>query len=157
LNAPQFEADGVTLASPPQRLDRVQLLSLDDAYDIAVVKVEGPANLRIGAPIAADATCDGALNQEGYAIGFPRVGKRRSLHLRQETKRWSRGTYVGLGRAEFRGTTSTYIASSVDSLPGNSGGPVIDAKGALVGVLVQGVAAADNGYRYDVDPKQPKD
>ncbi len=38
-------------------------------------------------------------------MGFPGVGKRRSLHLKREEKRWSKGEFVGLGRADFRGVT----------------------------------------------------
>jgi S1-C subfamily serine protease len=62
-----------------------------------------------------------------------------------------------LGRAEFRGILSTYIASSVDSLPGSSGGPVVDADGVLVGVVSQGAANDENGFRYDVDPQKRDD
>jgi S1-C subfamily serine protease len=64
---------------------------------------------------------------------------------------------VVLGRAEFRGTEQLYIASSIDSLPGSSGGPAVDEKGALIGVIAKGAAAPENGFRYDVDPKKPGD
>ena len=40
---------------------------------------------------------------------------------------------------------------------GKSGGPVVDATGALVGVVAQGAAGADNKFRYDVDAKDPRD
>jgi S1-C subfamily serine protease len=101
--------------------------------------------------------CDRALNRTLYAIGFPGVGQRRSLRLSQEKKRWSVGKYVGLGRAEFRAASSIYIASTVDSLPGSSGGPVIDESGMLIGVMAKGAAAPENGFRYDVDPKKTGD
>lgn len=156
-NSPRFEADGITVAAPQQRLRNVTTVYVDDAYDIGIVKVEVSGRLALGAPLAAGNQCNKALHREVYAVGFPGVGKRRSLGMTREAKRWSRGEYVGLGRAEFHGTESTYIATSVDSLPGNSGGPVVDADGELIGVMVKGAADAENGFRYSVDPKKQND
>ncbi len=157
INQPRFESDGITVAPAARKLDNVSVSYVDKAYDIAVVKVSASAKLRIGAPIAVTDACDKALHRRVYAIGFPGVGQRRSLAKLRETKRWSAGNYVGLGRAEFRGGEELYIAATVDSLPGSSGGPVIDDSGALIGVIAKGAAAPENGYRYDVDPKKPGD
>lgn len=157
IDPPRFESDGITLAATPQRLGDVTTVYVDNAYDIAVVRASTAASTQIGAPIEVSDGCDRALRRQIYAIGFPGVGQRRSLHLSREAKRWSRGEYVGLGRAQFRGAPYTYIAATVDSLPGSSGGPVIDEGGALVGVVAKGAAAPDNGYRYNVDPRKPDD
>ena len=156
-NQPRFESDGITVAGRPQRLEGIKLVYVDDAYDIAVIKVEASANLQIGRPLTIDDTCDRSLHREIYAVGFPGVTKRRSLRLKSEMKRWSKGEFVGYGRADFRGNLATYIASSVDSLPGSSGGPVVNENGALVGVVVKGAASPENDFRYDVDPTKRND
>lgn len=157
INQPQFEPDGITVARQPRRLKGVELVRLDDAYDLAVIKVTSLASLSIGRPVDVGEACNGSLEQKVYAVGFPGVSMRRSLKQRREVKRWSKGRNIGIGTADFRGTDSTYFASTVDSLPGNSGGPVIDAQGRFVGVVAKGVAGADNGFRYDVNPQDPRD
>lgn len=157
LNQPRFESDGITRAPPPAKIDGVAVVFIDAAYDIAVVRVSASAKLRIGAPLAIGEACDRAMHRPLYAIGFPGTAQRRSLAKLREAKRWSGGESVGLGRAEFRGAEKLYIASTVDSLPGSSGGPVIDESGKLIGVVAKGAAAPENGFRYDVDPKKPGD
>jgi S1-C subfamily serine protease len=153
----QFEADGITVARPPERLGNASVVYIDDTYDIAVVRVRASPRQRVGTPIPVDGTCDRALHRRVYAIGFPGVDKRRSLRLNGEVKRWSRGVFVGLGRADFRGVEATYIAATVDSLPGSSGGPAVDETGTLVGVVAKGASGEDNGFRYDVDPNKEAD
>jgi S1-C subfamily serine protease len=156
-NQPRFEPDGITVARHPQRLDGVKTVHVDDAYDLALIKVEAPASLRIGPTIPVDARCDPDLHERLFAVGFPGVGKRRSLRLKREEKRWTKGEIVGLGKADFGGAEQLYIASTVDSLPGSSGGPVVDDKGRLVGVVAKGAASEENKFRYDVDAKDPRD
>lgn len=157
LNGPRFEPDGITLAPQPKRLGGVEAVVVDRDYDLAVIKVRAGAALAIGQPVKIDGNCNRALGREIFAVGFPGVAQRRSLRDKRETKRWSRGEYVGLGRAPFRGAPALHIASTVDTLPGSSGGPAVDAQGVLVGMAVKGAAAPENGFRYDVDPEKKDD
>ncbi len=157
INRPRFERDGITVARALPRLKGVKTVLVDDAYDIAVVKVTASAGLHIGAPIPVDAQCAPGLHEGLYAVGFPGVGQRRALRSKREEKRWSKGEIVGLGKADFRGREEIYIATTLDSLPGSSGGPVVNENGRLVGVVAKGSATDENGFRYDVDPKSPRD
>jgi Trypsin-like peptidase domain len=157
LGQRRFEDDGITVARRPQRLQGVTVVRVDEAYDIAVVKVTASAGARVGTPIEVDGRCDPDVGEVLYSVGFPGVDQRRSLHLKREEKRWSKGKIVGLGKAEFHGHNEIYIASTVDSLPGSSGGPAVNEAGRLIGVVAKGAATDENGFRYDVDPKEPRD
>ncbi|MFN3624041.1 MAG: serine protease [Hyphomicrobium sp.] len=157
INQPRYESDGITLAAPLPRLSGIAPVSVDEAYDIALIRTSAPAKLVTAPPLSVGEECARAMHRRLYAIGIPGVAQRRSLRKLPEMKRWSSGEAVGLGRAEFRGTEKIYIASTVDSLPGSSGGPVIDDGGKLIGVVAKGAAAPENGYRYDVDPGKRDD
>ena len=67
VNRPRFESDGITLAAPLPRLGGISTVYVDDAYDLAVVKVEASAELRIGNPLRAGDQCDKAVRREVYA------------------------------------------------------------------------------------------
>jgi len=157
LDQPEFEPDGITVARSPLRLRSPEIVYVDKAYDLAILKAEAPSSADIGAPIAVDGTCDPDVGERLFTVGFAGVEKRRSLRLKREEKRWSKGAIVGLGKAEFRGKEELYIATTIDSLPGSSGGPAVNDKGVLIGVVAKGVAAEENKFRYDVDPKEPRD
>ncbi len=157
IGGPRYESDGITRARQPRRLENVKVVYVDEAYDIAIVRVSTPSRVNVGKPLPITGNCDQAHHRRVYAVGFPGVSQRRSTSKLRETKRWSSGTYVGLGRAEFRAAEEIYIAATVDSLPGSSGGPVVDEAGTLIGIIAKGAAAPENGFRYDVDPNKPGD
>jgi S1-C subfamily serine protease len=157
LNESEFEEDGITVRRRPKPLKRAKTVYVDDTYDLAVVKVRAPSDAKIGRSVKIGESCDRALKREVYAIGFPGVENRRSLKTKRETKRWSRGIFVGLGKADFQNVEAIYFAATVDSLPGSSGGPVIDRYGMFVGVVAKGASGADNKFRYTVNPNDPLD
>ena len=121
LNEPEFEEDGITVRRRAARFSGAESVYVDDTYDLAVVKVTAAADAKVGRPVKVGDSCDRALKREVYAIGFPGVENRRSLKMKRETKRWSRGVFVGLGKADFQDVEAIYFAATVDSLPGSSG------------------------------------
>ena len=86
-----------------------------------------------------------------YILGYPSLHQRPSLRQSEEAKslkiRWSEGEsfikrrYVSAGFMEPTMITRRFeLKSNADSLGGNSGGPVVDESGKLLGLLYGGPA-----------------
>jgi serine protease Do len=105
-------ADGRTLTGT--------VLGRDPALDIAVVRIEGTS-----LPAATIGNSDQLqVGQRTIAIGNP-VGFTRSV---------TTGIVSALNRNAGRGTYETFIQTDAAISPGNSGGPLLDSRGAVIGV-----------------------
>ena len=101
-----------------------EVLRVDRARDVALIKTE-----RIGATTLSIRTTEPNVGEELYAIGSP-FGDRFSGSL-------TRGILSGhrvLGEQR-------YLQSDVTVLPGNSGGPLLDAAGKVVGISKGGLVS----------------
>ncbi|MDB5763694.1 MAG: hypothetical protein JWQ21_2689 [Herminiimonas sp.] len=101
-----------------------EVMRSDKARDVALVKTEPilvqPIGLRSSEP---------NIGEEVYALGSP-LGDKFNSTL-------TRGILSGYRTFE----DNRYIQSDVAILPGNSGGPLMDAKGSVVGITVAGLGA----------------
>jgi S1-C subfamily serine protease len=101
-----------------------EVMRTDKARDVALVKTE---------PIAVQpvslSNSEPNIGEEVYALGSP-LGDKFNTTL-------TRGILSGYRTIE----SQRYLQSDVAILPGNSGGPLLDGKGSVVGVTVMGLGA----------------
>ncbi len=101
-----------------------EVLRSDTPRDVALIKTEPiavqPMALRTGEP---------NVGEEVYALGSP-LGDKFNTTL-------TRGILSGYRNLE----DNRYLQSDVAILPGNSGGPLLDSQGSVVGVAVMGLGA----------------
>jgi hypothetical protein len=116
------------------------LAGYDNVNDLAVIRV--PAD-DLPAPLAIDSTASLSELQELYVFGFP-YGK-------------SLGTNISIDKANVK-SIHKYASGAVrqvvltgDMQPGNSGGPVVDAAGRVVGVSVAGIKGTRINFAVPAD------
>lgn len=124
----------VTVQLHDARLFRAELVGIDPFTDIAVLKVDAPDLVPI-----ARATGERVYQGERvFAFGSP-FGFKFSM---------SEGIVSGLGRAagptRDSGGFTNFIQTDAAVNPGNSGGPLVDVKGRVVGMNVAIATARDN-------------
>lgn len=111
------------------------VVGVDPALDVAVVKPPfGIAMLDLGPPLPFAPADEITIGQPAFAIGFPfGIGKTISS-----------GIVSGSNRVLGR-TTSSWLSPMLQTdaavSPGNSGGPLVDACGRLIGMVTAGIFA----------------
>jgi S1-C subfamily serine protease len=117
--------------TPQEQTGRAELLAADPHWDLAVLKVPGLKN----APPPIDYSQEPQLieTMPVYILGFP-LGARLAIGDGNPAITVGRGTVSSI-RLNERGEL-TVVQLDGDLNPGNSGGPVVDDKGRLVGTAV---------------------
>jgi S1-C subfamily serine protease len=109
-------------------------------HDLAIVVARGVKN--VPKPIEVMQRAEPALGMDTRIYGFP-FGKSLNVAARGNPAiTINKGAVSSLRRNDAGGLELIQIDGSVN--PGNSGGPIVDGKGRLVGVTVAKLAAADN-------------
>ena len=112
---------------------KASLIAADEEHDLAILRVSGAQGKDFPEPLNTTDKPSLAETMPVYIIGFP-FGQELS------TTRGNPGVTIGKGtisslREDDVGDTA-FIQIDGDVNPGNSGGPVVDARGRLVGVTV---------------------
>jgi S1-C subfamily serine protease len=121
------------------------VMGVDQATDLAVLRVEGDAS-RLPAPLPVDSATKLTETQKVYIFGFPfgaDLGKNITV---------STSTVTSL-RRENGVLTKVQVNGGMH--PGNSGGPVTDARGAVVGVSVSGIRGTQINFAIPGDFIRP--
>ena len=118
------------------------IISYDKVNDLALLRIDDPLFNGFGLPPYALRSSVAEVGEEVFVLGYPLV-----QYMGNEIKLTS-----GLisSKSGYQGDISTYQISAPVQ-PGNSGGPLFDKKGNVVGVVNAGIVSADNvGYAIKV-------
>ena len=122
------------------RLFDAVLIGADKATDIAVLKIEG-AGLSQVQTVDSDTLRTGDL---AFAVGYP-LGLDQTLAM---------GVISGLNRSGMGDAIEDYIQTDAAVNSGNSGGPLLDSRGRLIGIntsiLSGGMGGGNDGIAFAV-------
>lgn len=122
------------------RLFDAMLIGADKATDIAVLKIEA-AGLSQVATVDSDTLRSGDL---AFAVGYP-LGLDQTLTM---------GVISGLNRSGMGDAIEDYIQTDAAVNSGNSGGPLLDSRGRLIGIntaiLSGGFGGGNDGIAFAV-------
>jgi predicted Zn finger-like uncharacterized protein len=137
-------------SSPPRRVEVVihsgeageaklagTLLGIDRANDLAVLRVQGDSS-RLPPPLAVGNAEELVETQNVYIFGFPfgaQLGKNITV---------STSSISSLRRGDGGALKQVQVNGGMN--PGNSGGPVTDARGVVVGVSVAGISGTQINF-----------
>ena len=131
-------SDGVLINMPDGRTLKARLVGLDTPTDIAVLQAE---DMNVSAVTTANSD-NLRVGDVVFAVGYP-LGLEQSLSL---------GVISGLGRSTSGESLQDFIQTDAAINSGNSGGPLLDSQGRLVGVntAILSKGGGSNGIGFSV-------
>jgi S1-C subfamily serine protease len=121
------------------RLFDATLIGADKATDVAVLKIEAPGLSEVEI-VNSDTLRTGDL---AFAVGYP-LGLDQTLTM---------GVISGLGRSGMGDRVEDYIQTDAAVNSGNSGGPLLDSRGRLIGIntsILSGGGGGNDGIAFAV-------
>ncbi|MGZ6480197.1 MAG: S1 family peptidase [Bdellovibrionales bacterium] len=136
------------------RFDNVEYnAELTDAK-MALLKVTVPKDMEgLPNPIELPKDCNIQVGSTLYGVGWPWTPSRTDpsrlsiADANQVVKRWSQGIF--LGYLNFTDEKQAQFASTVDSISGSSGGPIVTADGVVVSLINKAKSNPGNSYAGD--------
>ena len=116
----------------------VEVVAVDKNVDLAIIKVIDPDFEGFGFPTYGISTTTADVGTDIFVLGYP-----ITTVMGQEIKLT---TGVISSKTGYQGDPATYQISAAVQ-PGNSGGPMFDGEGNLIGIVVSKITQAENvGY-----------
>ena len=118
---------------------QVVYYSAPEEKDIAILKVPRPTDKRTSLPLRPSDTVEAG--EQAYALGFPGVSDTLAENIRYDVEDVTITDGIISKRVSMAGTNYEAFQINVDVNPGNSGGPLVDGKGNVIGVNTSGLVA----------------
>jgi hypothetical protein len=144
---PRFPARPVTITAvfgsgtKNERSARAEVLAGDARRDLAVLRVQGVRDLP--PPLEYDHEPELVETMPVYILGFP-LGEMLATGKNNPAITVNKGSVSSI-RLNDRGEVAT-VQIDGDITPGNSGGPVVDARGRLIGVAAATIRGRNIGF-----------
>jgi WD40 repeat protein len=129
-----------------EQVVRAELLSTDNSRDLAVLRVKGIQ--KWPQPIRLDQTVELVETMPVYILGFP-FGDKLALKAGNPAITINKGSVSSLREDDYGHMKSVQIDGALN--PGNSGGPVVDEKGRLIGIAVATIRGSGIGLAIAPD------
>lgn len=114
-----------------------QVVDSDSVNDVALVKLSEPTDKR--EPLSLCLPTEDMLGQSAYAIGFPHAAESLGTATQWGVNDATITTGSISRLVKQTGTLTPYVQTDAIISQGNSGGPLVNADGAVLGVNVMGV------------------
>lgn len=123
-----------------------QIVTINDGgSDLAILRLNAPTRQREPATLHpyTDPIADGLVGSDVWAIGYPGISDYIYKDVKTENDllmssiknlRTAKGSFTGAIDASISSTGGAYIETNATISPGNSGGPLVDENGTVLGV-----------------------
>lgn len=119
---------------------QVVYYSSPEEKDIAILKVPSPTDKRISLPLRPSDTVEAG--EQAYALGYPAVSDALADNIRYDVEDVTITDGIISKRTTVVGASYEAFQINVDVNPGNSGGPLVDERGNVIGVNTSGLVTS---------------
>lgn len=134
-----------------------QIITYNENTDVAILRIANPTDKR--KPLVIKNPTKNDISTQVYAIGFPGLADNAFIN---PNSKWSSDdatvtSGVVSNLVTSSGSVSRRVQLDANISSGNSGGPLVNSKGQVLGINTQSVSSGNNTINYAVDISEATD